>query len=86
LKVYFSGIGGIGMSALAQISLIKGYQVLGSDIKKSYITDKLEKLGIKIYNEQSANNIDESIDLLVYSSSIDEDNPEIKKAKELGIR
>ena len=74
------------MSALAQISLIKGYQVLGSDIKKSYITDKLEKLGIKIYNEQSANNIDESIDLLVYSSSIDEDNPEIKKAKELGIR
>jgi UDP-N-acetylmuramate--alanine ligase len=51
MKVYFSGIGGIGMSALAQISLIKGYQVLGSDIKKSYITDKLEKLGIKIYNE-----------------------------------
>jgi UDP-N-acetylmuramate--alanine ligase len=85
MKVYFSGIGGIGMSALAQISLIKGYQVLGSDIKKSYITDKLEKLGIKIYNEQSANNIDESIDLLVYSSSINEDNPEIKKAKELGI-
>jgi UDP-N-acetylmuramate--L-alanine ligase (EC 6.3.2.8) len=66
LKVYFSGIGGIGMNALAQISLIKEYLVLGSDIKKSYITDKLEKLGIKIYNEQSANNIDESIDLLVY--------------------
>ena len=39
MKVYFSGIGGIGMSALAQISLIKGYQVLGSDIKKFYITD-----------------------------------------------
>jgi UDP-N-acetylmuramate--alanine ligase len=67
---------------LAQISLIKGYQVLCSDIKKSYITDKLEKLGIKIYNEQRANNIDESIDLLVYFFSIDEDNPEIKKAKE----
>jgi len=85
MKVYFSGIGGIGMSALAQISLIKGYEVLGSDIKKSYITDKLEQLGIKIYNEQSANNINNSIDLLVYSSSIDENNPEIKKAKELGI-
>jgi len=52
----------------------------------------LEKLGIKIYNEKSANNIDESIDLLVYFFSIDEDNPEIKKqkkikkAKELWIR
>lgn len=85
MKVYFSGIGGIGMSALAQIANIKGFNVLGSDIKRSYIIDKLEKLGIKIYNEQSANNIDNSINLLVYSSSIDEYNPEIKKAKELKI-
>ncbi|MGC8734432.1 MAG: UDP-N-acetylmuramate--L-alanine ligase [bacterium] len=85
MKVYFSGIGGIGMSALAQIAHIKGCTVLGSDIKRSYIIDKLEKLGIKVYEEQSANNIDNSIDLLVYSSSIDEYNPEMKRAKELGI-
>ncbi len=85
MKIYFSGIGGIGMSALAQISLNQGFTVLGSDIKKTFITDKLQKLGIKIFYEQSANNIDSSIDLLVYSSSIDEENPEIKKAKELGI-
>ncbi len=85
MKVYFSGIGGIGMSALAQISLAKGYTVLGSDIKKTFITDKLQNLGIQIFYEQSANNIDNSIDLLVYSSSIDEYNPEIKRAKELGI-
>lgn len=43
MKIYFSGIGGIGMSALAQISLNQGFTVLGSDIKKTFITDKLQK-------------------------------------------
>ena len=86
MKIYFSGIGGIGMSALAQISWFKGFEVIGSDIKRSFIIDKLERLGIKVFIEQSAKNIDSSVDLFVYSSSIDEHNPELNRAKSLGIK
>lgn len=85
MKIYFSGIGGIGMSALAQVAALEGNIVAGSDIKQTYITQKLQKLGIKIFFKQEEENITPDIDLFVYSSAIDKNNPEYKKAQNIGI-
>ncbi len=86
MKIHFIGIGGIGVSALAQYYLAKGNQVSGSDLVVSEITDFLEKKGIKIFNRNSENNISKDIDLIIYSPAVRKDNPEIKKAKELKIK
>lgn len=85
MKIFFSGIGGIGMSALAQISLLSNNQTLGSDLKKTYITEKLEKMGIKIFYNQCSENITQNLDLFVYSSAITPDNPEFIKANQLKL-
>jgi len=86
LKLHFSGIGGIGMSALAQIASIEKHQVQGSDLKQSYITDKLQQMGIKIFFEQNEQNITNDLDLFIYSSAIEKNNPEYKKALNLNIK
>lgn len=79
-KIHFIGIGGIGMSGIAEILSSMGYQVSGSDINTSVITDKLKTVGVEIYtNHQSENLKDAS--LVVYSSAIDQENPEIIFAK-----
>ncbi len=83
-RFYFIGIGGIGMSGLAKIMLTYGCSVSGSDKKLSDITHDLSKHGATIYNHHSADNIRDS-NVVVYSSAIQEDNPEITKALELGI-
>ncbi|MCX7758987.1 MAG: Mur ligase domain-containing protein [bacterium] len=85
MKIYFSGIGGIGMSAIAQIAALNGNTVLGSDIKETYITQKLQNNQIKIFFKQEEQNITPDIDLFVYSSAIDKNNPEYKKAQKIGI-
>lgn len=85
MKIYFSGIGGIGMSSLAQIAHQQNNIVIGSDLKKTYITEKLEKIGIKINYNQVKENITEDIDLFVYSSAIEKDNPEYQMASQLKI-
>ncbi|MCX7922236.1 MAG: UDP-N-acetylmuramate--L-alanine ligase [Clostridia bacterium] len=82
--VHFIGIGGVSMSGLAEILLSLGYKVSGSDMKASNITQKLEKLGAKIYPYHSEANID-SPDLVVYTVAVKENNPEMVKAKELSI-
>lgn len=82
--VYFIGIGGSGMSAIAKILLECGYKVSGSDIKSSQITEQLKHLGAHINLGHSEKNI-EGVDLVVFSSAISPDNPELAKAKELGI-
>lgn len=84
-KLHFIGIGGISMSGLAEIIYNKGYQVTGSDRKHSITTDHLEQLGISIYYGHDANNIEEDVDLIVYTAAIHEDNPEIQAAKARGI-
>ncbi|MGL5356082.1 MAG: UDP-N-acetylmuramate--L-alanine ligase [Cetobacterium sp.] len=84
-KIYFIGINGIGMSGLAKIMKLKGYDVHGADLSRNYVTEELESLGIKIYSEHLAQNVLEA-DLVVASSAIKLDNPEINKAKELGIK
>ncbi len=82
-RYHFIGIGGIGMSALAQILLQKGLAVSGSDVSSSYITENLQKLGAKIYLEHSEDNIDQPM-VIVFNSMINEDNPEIRAGKRRG--
>ncbi len=84
-KIYISGIGGIGVSALARYFFHKQIEVVGSDKVRSEITDQLESLGIKIYYEQKAENVTYACDLFVYSAAVPADNPERQKAKELSI-
>jgi UDP-N-acetylmuramate--alanine ligase len=83
-KVHFIGIGGISMSALAEILLEKGYDVSGSDMKSSNIVEKLKEKGAVIYIGHQANNVVSS-DLIVYTAAVSQDNPEILKAAELNI-
>lgn len=83
--IYFIGIGGVSMSGLAGILLKKGFEISGSDIKKSDLTIDLEAKGIKIYYRQIPENIKADIDYVVYTAAIHEDHPEYKKAKELNI-
>lgn len=79
------GIGGIGMSGIAEILLDFGYPVSGSDIKVSSVTERLQKKGAMIYIGQKAENITEDIDIVVRSTAIRDTNPELMRAKELGI-
>ena len=83
--VYFIGIGGISMSGIAELFLDKGFKVSGSDLHESAVTKRLEQLGITVYYSQEAKNITPDIGLAIYTAAIHEDNPELVKAKELGI-
>lgn len=84
-KIHFVGIGGIGMSGLAEILFRQGFEVSGSDLKESENTKYLSDLGIKVSIGHSPENINQS-DVVVYSSAVNpETNPETIKARELGI-
>ena len=79
-KIHFIGIGGIGMSGIAEILLDQGFGVTGSDKQLSEITERLEKLGAKIYEGHSPEHIEPDVDVVVYSSAIKMDNPEVQEA------
>ncbi len=83
-RVHFVGIGGIGMSGIAEVLLNLGFKITGSDARKTEITERLEKLGAQIFYEHKEENIIDS-DVVVISSAIRLDNPEVKKAKALFI-
>lgn len=78
------GIGGIGMSGIAELLLNLGYQVTGSDLKRSPITDRLEVLGGKICIGHKAENVS-SANVVVISSAVRPDNPEVVEAKKRQI-
>lgn len=82
--IHCIGIGGIGLSGIAEILLARGYKVSGSDMKESEITESLSARGAKVYIGHRAENVD-GADLVVYSAAIAEENPEIQRAKEGGI-
>lgn len=84
MKIHFIGIGGIGISGLAQYMHYKGHTVSGSDIKDSIITRKLRKMGITVTVPHSADAIIDQ-DLVVHSAIIRPDNPEVIAAKSKGI-
>ena len=83
--IHMVGIGGIGMSGIAEFLLNQGFIVSGSDIKKSNITNNLIKKGIKIIAGHNSKIISKRIDLVVFSSAISMDNPEIIAANEKNI-
>jgi UDP-N-acetylmuramate--alanine ligase len=82
--IHFVGIGGIGMSGIAELLLNLGYKVSGSDMKLSDITDRLEHLGGVIFKEHAADQI-EGADVVVVSSAIEADNPEVQAAGQASI-
>ncbi len=84
MKIHFIGIGGIGISGLAQYMHHKGHEVSGSDISDSLITKKLSDLGIKVSIPHNSSSITNQ-DLIVHSAIIRPDNPEIQAAKIKGI-
>lgn len=83
-QIHCIGIGGIGLSAIAEILIARGYKVTGSDMKESDITEKLIADGAHIFLGHRAKNV-EGADLVVYSAAVGNDNPELARAGELGI-
>ncbi len=83
-RLHFIGIGGIGMSGIAEVLLDLGYKVSGSDLNTSPVTDNLQKKGAVIYKGHAASQV-EGVDIVVYSSAIDPRNPECQRAIELHI-
>jgi len=84
MKIHFIGIGGIGISGLAQYMHFKGHSVSGSDIKDTIITQKLRDMGISVTVPHNADAITDQ-DLVVHSAIINPKNPEIVAAKAKGI-
>ncbi len=84
-KAYFIGIGGIGMSALAQMMRGDGFRVSGSDRESGPVTELLESEGITVMIGQRSENVPADADVVVYSDAVPEDNPERAQARSLGI-
>jgi UDP-N-acetylmuramate--alanine ligase len=84
-KLHFVGIGGIGMSGIAELLLNLGYQVSGSDLKPSPVTERLTALGGKISFGHKAENVTEGTHVVVISSAVRSDNVEVLEAKRLQI-
>ena len=84
--IHFVGIGGIGMSGIAEVllSLGENFLVTGSDLKRSAITDRLESIGAKVYEGHRADNAT-GADVLVCSSAVRDDNPEVIAARQRQI-
>ncbi|MBR3933385.1 MAG: UDP-N-acetylmuramate--L-alanine ligase [Clostridia bacterium] len=82
--VHFIGIGGISMSAIAKVMLHRGIKVSGSDFSGGASCEELKKLGADVVIGHSADNI-KNPDLVVYTAAISKDNPELMRARELGI-
>jgi UDP-N-acetylmuramate--alanine ligase len=80
-RIHFVGIGGIGMSGIAEVLLNLGYKVSGSDLKLSPVTDRLQSLGALVFDGQQAQNI-VGADVVVISSAVRADNAEVQAAHE----
>ena len=79
-NVHFVGIGGAGMSGIAEVMNTLGYQVSGSDIASNAVTERLQSLGVKIYHRHTAQNVSD-VDVVVTSTAINKDNVEVEAAK-----
>jgi len=80
LRIHFIGIGGIGMSGIAELLLNLGYRVSGSDLRTSDTTDRLSRLGAEIQEGHAAKNVPEDGHVVVFSSAVKADNPEVVEA------
>jgi len=91
MNVYFSGIGGVGIGPLAEIARDAGHTIMGSDLAESLVTEELRQQGVDIAIGQDGSFLKEShqatpLDWFVYTAALPESHPELKLAKELGIR
>jgi UDP-N-acetylmuramate--alanine ligase len=86
MRIHFIGIGGIGLSALARFLQYDNHEISGSDMKSSPITKALEQEGIRVSCPQSASNISEDIDLVIYSAAVTDENEELIQARLKQIR
>ena len=80
-QIHFVGIGGAGMSGIAEVLLNQGYRISGSDLRESDITNRLAGMGAMIFIGHHANNV-KNVDVVVNSSAVNEGNPEIIAARE----
>lgn len=85
-KIHLTGIGGIGMSGIAEYLNKKGFEISGSDAALSQVTRRLEHSGIKIFEGHSGDNIEKNCELIIYTSAVSSSNPELDKARKLGIK
>src|ERR1700690_495153 len=83
-RIHFVGIGGIGMSGIAEVLLNLGYKISGSDLKRSVVTDRLKNLGAVIFEGHGAENV-AGAEVVVTSSAINPKNPEVEEAHKLHI-
>lgn len=83
-KIHMVGIGGTGMSGIAEVLHNLGFIITGSDLKKTEVTERLEKMGIRVYYGHKPENIN-SAQILVISTAVPKDNPEVVAAQEKGI-
>ncbi len=84
-KLHFVGIGGIGMSGIAEILLDQGFVVTGSDRAASETTDRMTSLGVHVYIGHQAANLEPDVDVVVYSSAVPPENPELVAAAQRKI-
>lgn len=90
MRIYFSGLGGVGIGPLAEITLDAGYGVVGSEPQPNPMTEQLENRGVTIYSEQTGQELatehnKSPINLLVHTSAMASNHPELIAARELGI-
>jgi len=83
-RIHFVGIGGIGMSGIAEVLVTLGYQVTGSDLHETDITRRLASLGVHVHQGHAAGNV-HNADVVVTSTAIRPDNPEVTEAHRRGI-
>lgn len=85
-KVHFVGIGGIGVSALARYFLSEGWEVQGSDMARSSITDELSREGFRVtIGKHAANMVNKNVSRVIYTQAVSRAHPELVKAERLGI-
>src|SRR5215813_7624666 len=82
--IHFVGIGGIGMSGLAEVLLTLGYQVSGSDLRRGEAIERLERLGAKVFVGHDAAQV-EGAQVVVYSSAVPASNAELEAARHRGL-
>src|SRR5216110_2511480 len=83
-QIHFVGIGGIGMSGIAEVLLNLGYRVTGSDQKRSELVERLERLGAKVFLGHEPSHV-EGAHVVVYSSAVARDNVEVQVARQRGV-
>src|SRR5260370_40079551 len=83
-RIHFVGIGGIGMSGIAEVLLTLGYRISGSDLKQSPVTDRLKNQGATISEGHRAENV-AGAEVVVTSAAINAGNPEVEEARRLHV-